>query len=85
MDNFKETAPVVRTYYEYLPEPFIDGDNPNFPNYVGYAPLGVRTSDAKWRIVKYNTNGTVREALYPQGSMDFAFVWDDRETYNYGR
>ncbi len=84
MINFKETAPVVKTWTEYLPEPFIDGDV-SAPNYVGYAALGVQTNEPFWRIVKYNTNGTVREALYPQGSMDFNFVWDNRTTYNYGR
>lgn len=84
MNNFKTTAPVHKTFKEYLPEPFIDGD-PAAPDYVGYAPLGVQATDPGWQIIKFVTNGTVREAQYPQGSAEFAFVWNDRATYNYGR
>jgi len=81
----KTTAPAVKIQAEWLPKPFIDESDPNNV-YYGLAPLGVQTYEPGWQIVKKVTllPGVIQH-LYPQGSMGFEFVWDNRATYNYGR
>ena len=81
----KVTAPMVKTFTEGFPKPFIDGSNPNAGEYTGYAPLGVQTNQAGWQITLKRTANGVTQHLYPNGSMAFEFVWDDRASYNYGR
>lgn len=82
-DNMKTTAPVHKTFREYLPEPFIDDDGTT--KYVGYAPTGVQPDQKGWQIVKFTKDGNVTKAEYPFGSMGFDYVWDERATYTYGR
>ena len=80
----KTTAPAVKIQAEWLPKPFIDGTLPG-DVYTGHAPLGVQTWESGWQICKTTMAGSVQQNLYPQGSMGFEFVWDDRATYTYGR
>ena len=84
MQDAKKTAPAVRIQEEWMPKPFVDGTLPD-DVYTGLAPLGVQTNQEGWQICKTIMVGTVQQNLYPNGSMGFEFVWDDRTTYNYGR
>lgn len=85
MEVFKKTAPVVQTLgVDSLPEPFEDTSTAGV-KYTGWAPLGVAEGEAGWRIVRETATGGIVKREYPNGSMDFAFAWSDRGSYNYGR
>lgn len=79
----KVDAPVVRTFSEYLPEPYVDevGD----AKYYGWAPMGVSEEDDEWRIMKETKSGTVIKREYAQGTMEFVSAWSKRTTYKYSR
>jgi hypothetical protein len=83
-ENLKVTAPAMKTQAEWFPKPFIDNSDPNNV-YIGLAPLSVQESDMGWQICLKQTVDGVIKHLYPQGSMGFEFVWEDRATYTYGR
>jgi hypothetical protein len=56
--------------------------------YCGWCRNGTEgTDEKKWKIVRYATvygNGaTVTSRMFPDGSLYFDRVWDDRDTYNY--
>lgn len=51
--------------------------------YVGEASPGSSTSNPVWRIRKVLTVGTEISILFPNGSSDFAFSWDDRGALSY--
>lgn len=85
MEGFKTTAPVMQTLgVDCLPAPFEDTSTSGV-KYIGWAPLGVSESDNGWRIMKETTTSGVIKREYPNGSMDFAFAWTNRTSYNYGR
>lgn len=84
MEVTKKDAPIVRTFSEYLPEPFVDEVSAN-EKYYGWAPMGTSESDAGWRIMKETKDGTVTKREYAQGTMDFVSAWSERTTYNYSR
>ena len=80
----KTTAPVVRTFSEYLPEPFID-EVSETEKYIGYAPMGTDEDEEGWRIVKVVKEENVTKHLYAQGTMDFISAWNKRTEYSYTR
>lgn len=84
MEVSKKDAPIVRTFSEYLPEPFIDEVSAN-EKYYGWAPMGTAETDNGWRIMKETKSGTVTKREYAQGTMDFISAWSERTTYNYSR
>lgn len=84
MEISKKTAPIVQTFSEYLPEPFIDEISSN-EKYYGWAPMGTSEDDEGWRIMKEEKTGTVTKRTYAQGTMDFVSSWTDRTSYNYSR
>ncbi len=56
--------------------------------YCGWCRNGATATDTDcWKIVMYkavSTNGaTVTERLFPDGSIMYDKVWDERENYNY--
>ncbi len=66
------------------PEPLrIDTDNPSGTNYVGFAETGTANADAKWRIKKTVTAGTVTTVTYADGNKLFDNVWDNRTSLSY--
>lgn len=51
--------------------------------YVGSAAPGSLDSDAVWKIKKVLTSGGSTRILYPNGSVNYAFVWDNRAGLTY--
>ena len=85
MEVTKKTAPVVQLLgTNWMPEPFIDESTENV-TYYGWAPLGVQEGDAGWRIMRKKKENGITKCEYPNGSMDFCFNWDHRDSYEYGR
>lgn len=84
METKKVTAPIVRTFSEYLPEPFEDQASDSV-KYVGWAPMGVGPSENGWRIMRETKTGNVIVREYAQGTMDFVSSWDSRTSYDYSR
>lgn len=84
MEVIKKDAPIVRTFSEYLPEPFIDEVSAD-EKYYGWAPMGTSEDTEGWRIMKETKDGTVIKREYAQGTMDFASAWSERTSYNYSR
>lgn len=83
--NFKKTdAPVVRTFNEYMPEPYID-EASDSTRYYGWAPMGTPENAEGWRIMKETKSGTVTKREYAQGTMDFVSAWSKRTSYKYSR
>jgi len=61
-----------------------DFEGGNFPIYIGEAPPGTATSEAKWRIRKITYSGTQQTAIeWADGVGTFSKVWDDRTSYSY--
>ena len=83
MKDVKVNAPVVQTFAEHLPQPFIDETDTG--TYYGWAPMGTAETDNGWRIMKETKSGTVTKREYAQGTMDFISAWSERTTYNYSR
>lgn len=84
MNEVKTNAPIVRTFSEYLPEPFVDEVSADV-KYYGWAPMGTPEDAEGWRIMKEEKDGTVIKRTYAQGTMDFTSAWSERTTYNYSR
>lgn len=84
MRDFKTEAPVVKTFEEFLPQPFVDTASAT-ETYYGWAPLGVSEDEEGWRIMKEKKVGTVIKREYAEGSMEFKFIWSERTNYRYSR
>lgn len=84
MNNVKTDAPIVRTFNEYLPAPFVDEASDSV-KYYGWAPMGVSEDDEGWRIMRETKDGTVTKREYAQGTMDFVSSWNKRTSYLYSR
>lgn len=84
MNSKKTDAPVVRTFSEYLPEPYIDEVSDSV-KYYGWAPMGTSEDEDGWRIMRETKEGTVTKREYAQGTMDFVSVWSKRTSYVYSR
>lgn len=84
MKTVKTSAPVVRTFYEYLPEPFIDEVSEDV-KYIGWAPIGTDEDEIGWRIMRETKVGTVTKREYSRGTMGFTSVWANRADYTYSR
>ena len=61
MEVTKKDAPIVRTFSEYLPEPFIDEVSAD-EKYYGWAPMGTAETDNGWRIMKETKELLPRES-----------------------
>lgn len=84
MNSKKTDAPVVRTFSEYLPEPYID-EVSDSAKYYGWAPMGTSEDEDGWRIMRETKDGTVTKREYAQGTMDFVSTWSKRTSYVYSR
>lgn len=84
MNSKKTDAPVVRTFSEYLPEPYIDEVSDSI-KYYGWAPMGTSEDEDGWRIMRETKDGTVTKREYVQGTMDFVSAWSKRTSYVYSR
>ena len=84
MNSKKTDAPVVRTFSEYLPEPYIDEVSDSV-KYYGWAPMGASEDEDGWRIMRETKDGTVTKREYAQGTMDFVSAWSKRTSYVYSR
>ena len=84
MNSKKTDAPVVRTFSEYLPEPYID-EVSDSEKYYGWAPMGTSEDEDGWRIMRETKDGTVTKREYAQGTMDFVSAWSKRTSYVYSR
>ena len=84
MNSKKTDAPVVRTFSEYLPEPYIDEVSDSV-KYYGWAPMGTSEDEDGWRIMRETKDGTVTKREYVQGTMDFVSAWSKRTSYVYSR
>jgi hypothetical protein len=84
MNSKKTDAPVVRTFSEYLPEPYIDEVSDSV-KYYGWAPMGTSEDEDGWRIMRETKDGTVTKREYAQGTMDFVSSWSKRTSYVYSR
>lgn len=78
------SAPIVQTLSEYMPKPIVDASTEGVV-YRGYAPINTGRNFPGWRIERETTTDGITITEYPQGSMEFAFSWDDRKTYEYSR
>lgn len=84
MNSKKTDAPVVRTFSEYLPEPYIDEVSDSV-KYYGWAPMGTSEDEDGWRIMRETKDGTVTKREYAQCTMDFVSAWSKRTSYVYSR
>ena len=84
MNSKKTDAPVVRTFSEYLPEPYVDEVSDSV-KYYGWAPMGTSEDEDGWRIMRETKDGTVTKREYAQGTMDFVSSWSKRTSYVYSR
>lgn len=84
MNSKKTDAPVVRTFSEYLPEPYIDEASDSV-KYYGWAPMGTSEDEDGWRIMRETKDGTVTKREYAQVTMDFVSAWSKRTSYVYSR
>lgn len=84
MKEVKTNAPIVRTFGEYLPEPFVDASTED-TTYYGWAPMGTSEDENGWRIMRKKTESGVTKCEYAQGTMDFVSAWSERENYTYSR
>lgn len=80
----KINAPIVRTFNEYLPEPYVDEVSDDV-KYYGWAPIGTSEDEEGWRIMRETKEGTVIKREYAQGTMDFISSWSKRTEYVYSR
>ena len=57
------------------------------PDYIGYAPPGTPSSEAKWLIIKMEyDNGSAKPPTarkYASGNAEFDKEWDERAVYTY--
>ena len=73
-------TPLVQLFQDSIPMPIVDEEDEN-TTYIGYPKtLGIKTSEAKWLIIKISTSGTVTKAEYNNGTDKFDGVWDNRIT-----
>ena len=82
--NNPDNHPTHKTLAETNPEPIVDMATPTV-TYFGYAKLGVRQNDAKWKIVRKTINLTITITEYADGNMEYDNVWNDRTSLNYSR
>ena len=69
------------TSYPYIYKMAYDGSD-NL-EYLGTAPTGAATSEAKWKIVKMTYSGTnMQDFLYADGGQ-FTQIWDNRAALSY--
>jgi hypothetical protein len=76
----RSTAPPYQQAFDYTGSP--DGSQ---PVYIGWAPTGALTSDAKWSIRKLSYDGSnrVTNIQYASGDTGFKKIWDNRASYTY--
>ena len=83
--KFTELYPVYKNFNDLIPDPIID-DVGGGVVYYGYAPIGSKSTDAKWRIKRVTRSGsTLITPEYPDASMEFKFKWSDRTSLTYSR
>ena len=70
MNSKKTDAPVVRTFSEYLPEPYIDEVSDSV-KYYGWAPMGTSEDEDGWRIMRETKDCTVTKRENAQGTIYF--------------
>lgn len=51
--------------------------------YLGFAKLGVATSEAKWQILRIQKTGAVTLIQYADGDTRYNNIWDDRASLTY--
>jgi len=51
--------------------------------YVGYADVGVASSDAWWMIKRLTSTTTTLKVEYALGNAYFNKIWDSRAGYSY--
>lgn len=62
----------------------IDSTTSSAYQYVGVAPAGSLTSEAKWQIQKIFLNaGQATEIVYADGNASCDNIWDDRDSLTY--
>lgn len=86
----RKDYPIVNLYKDTIPAPIIEEDSATGITYIGYAPLGTETSEAKWMIIRVTevTAGTVTTTTteYVRGvGMKYESVWDNRAALTYVR
>lgn len=54
--------------------------------YIGWSQPGVQKSEAHWRIMKqtFNASNQVTDILWPNNSIAFRYIWDNRASLTYG-
>lgn len=82
--NRNDNFPVIQTLDEYRVPPLRDEVSANL-TYLGWAPLGTRESEAKWKIMRINKVGTVTKSEFPNSRDNYEFAWSERATYAYSR
>jgi hypothetical protein len=76
--------PRVATLTESQPAPIVD-EVSNVLSYVGYAPLGTKVTEAKWKVLRVSKTGNVTTTEYAGGLMLYNQIWNDRATLTYTR
>jgi YD repeat-containing protein len=73
------SAPPYQQIFDY------GGGTTGNPIYIGWAPPGVATSDAKWKIRKftYDGNSQVTNIKFANGDVGFNAIWDNRATITF--
>ena len=78
-----EQYPIHKTLTETIPAPLVD--DVAGVQFIGFASLGVKTSQAFWKILKISVSGTLTTTEYADGDMKYNNIWDDRLTLKYSR
>lgn len=85
-----EQFPIVKDMSSIYPEPIIHKKADGITTYFGYCMyFNQSTAEAMWKICKQvdtdSSGDTITTFTYPNGSREFGFVWDDRESLTYTR
>ena len=83
IDENQEKFPTVKNLTETLPAPMIDEVAGGLIVYYGWARLGVRQNEAKWKIMRITrTNAAAPHGVitteYAGGSMKYDQTWSLR-------
>ena len=82
---------LTHLVHERVKIAWTDGTNGRVPLYIGWAkpatPLGVPGLASKtWRILRltFDVDDNPTDVEWPDGSIAYAYAWDDRATLNWG-
>jgi len=83
--KFHERGENIIIYaMEPLFDQIIDQSDPN-EVYIGWAEVGTKTNEPKWRIKRIKTINGISYIGWADGDLLFDNVWDERRSLNYSQ